>query len=174
MSRENDDDMTIEDPLAGVDAERTILHRGSSPQRTPAGATAWVEGSEGLEGRNSAPANLLAFVRCRPERDAAEELGLSRKQIQRLKGGYWPQEPRKILEAWSAYRGRGGATANRWVLRCVYPDGVVRQGRHVYTAQQLGARVGELVAVARSVDGALIAQPLQPPMERFALERVKA
>jgi len=120
------------------------------------------------------PTDLADFVRGLSVRQVAQCLQVGHSTAQRLRNGYWPADPRKILEAWSAYRGRGGATAKRWVLRCVYPGGVVRQGRHVYTAQQLGMRVGELVAVARSVDGGLIVQPLELPLQRFALSRVGA
>ena len=171
MKTENE--LNIEEPVAGVYAPGDELARPCGADCGLGVASGCMNPEKPSASLTSVPADLQVFVRSLPVRDVARQLGLATGTVGRLRKGYWPADPSKILKAWAAYRGRGGATSKRWVLRCVYAGGLLRQGKYVYTAQQLGARVGELLAVARSVDGALIAQPLQPPMERFALQRVE-
>lgn len=169
-----DHDIKNEEPVSSANAERNDLPMGSSRVRRAVGASVPPGPKSAAKGAHSMPAELTDFVRSCTVSEVASALQVDRRTVQRLRNGYWPVDSRKLRAAWSAYKGRTGITAKRWVLRCVYPGGLLRQGRHAYTAQQLGARVGELLAVARSVDGALIAQPLQPPMERFALQRLEA
>ena len=169
-----DNDMDIEDPVAGADAPENELEQGCGHFRECGGAVASAGVDSGSSGLQLVPSELVEFIRSGSVRDVVRALHLGIGTVHRLRTGYWPTDPRRLLNAWSAYKGRTGTTATRWVLRCVYPGGVVRQGRHVYTAQQLGMRVGELVAVARSVDGGLIVQPLELPLQRFALSRVEA
>lgn len=164
-----DNDLNIEGPLLCADAAMNDLDAGCRRSDGMGGISAASGSDIASCGLLQPPAELAEFVRNSSVRDAVQALQLAQGTVHRLRNGYWPSDARKILRAWEAYKGRTGATAKRWVLRCVYPGGVVRQGRHVYTAQQLGVRVGELVAVARSVDGGLIAQPLELPLERFAL-----
>jgi len=136
--------------------------------------TAWVDTSaatcpvEALIGPDSAPPDLLAFVRVRPVREAAKCLNLSRGTVHNLQKGYWPADPRKILQGWDAYKGRSVARATSWFIRRVSADGL-RHGGKLYVAPQLAGRAGELLAVARAADGALLAQSLELPAERFTL-----
>lgn len=119
----------------------------------------------------SAPPDLLDFVRSRPCRVAAGALGLARSQVQRLAVGYWPSDPRRTLAAWSAYRVRSAV----WRLRRVR-DGaagpVVREGCGIYTAPALLGRAGQQVLITL-IEGILMAQTLDPPVERFTLMRLE-
>jgi hypothetical protein len=117
---------------------------------------------------------LLAFVRSLPVSDAVRALGLAAGTISRLRHGYWPSDSRKIIKAWERYRAQRGVVASSWFMRRVRPGGVVcHAGRH-YTALQLAARTGELLAVARAADGGLLAQTLNLPAERLLLAPVAA
>jgi len=117
---------------------------------------------------------LLEFVRAQAVRDGAAALGLGRGTVHRLCLGYWPSDPRKIMQAWSAYKGRSGVVASSWFLRRVRPGGLVRHAGQDYTGQQLAARTGELLAVARAGGGNLLAQTLELPSERLPLQPVGA
>jgi hypothetical protein len=118
----------------------------------------------------SAPVDLLAFVRACPVRESARVLGLSVGTIHRLLGGYWPRDPRRILMAWSRFKGRESLRATSWFLRRVRGGMVVHAGQ-CFGARDLAGRDGELIAVARTPDGALIAVALDAPAARFVLVR---
>lgn len=125
-------------------------------------------GFEAASGPISAPADLLAFVKVRPVREAATCLNLSRGTVHNLQKGYWPADPRKIMQGWDAYKGRSVQRATSWFIRRVAPDGL-RHGGKLYAAPQLAGRAGELLAVARAANGGLLAQSLELPAERFTL-----
>jgi hypothetical protein len=124
---------------------------------------------DGLYGPPAIPTDLLVFLRGTPTRQAAVDLGLAKGTIHRLSHGYWPDDPRKIMRAWSAYKAARGVVASGWFLRRVYPGGVIRHARHQYTAAVLPARVGQLLAVSCAAGGGLLAQTLDLPAERLAL-----
>lgn len=106
--------------------------------------------------------------------EAVEALGVSRPQVNRLRKGYWPVDSRKIMAAWVAYQGRSAAVASSWFLRRVQSGALVRQGAQVYTGPRLGEHVGKLLALARTVDGGLVAQTLGGQPRLMVLERVEA
>lgn len=120
-------------------------------------------------GPDSMPADLQEFVRAQPVRDAAQALRLSLGTVHRLVQGYWPSDPRKIVQAWSAYKGRAGHLASSWFLRRVRSGGLISHAGQQWTAPGLAIRAGELLAVARADDGSLLAQTLGLPAERLAL-----
>lgn len=120
----------------------------------------------------SAPADLMAFVAALSEREGARALGLSRGSVGRLRQGYWPDDPRKLLTAWQRYKARQARAVGGWFLRKVYPGGLVRHAGHTYTATGLAAHTGQLLAVTRAADGGLLAQTLNLPAERIALAPV--
>lgn len=117
----------------------------------------------------AAPADLLDFVHAQSVRESANALRLSLGTIHRLVQGYWPADPRKILQAWSAYKGRAGRIASSWFLRRVRSGGIVCHAGKQWSGQRLATRVGELLAVARAEDGGLLAQTLELPPERLPL-----
>jgi hypothetical protein len=123
-----------------------------------------------LETVLSAPADLLAFVRGRPVREAARQLGLALGTIDRLRTGYWPTDARRILAAWSRYKCRDALRDTSWFLRRVRSGMVVHAG-HRFGARDLAGRDGELIAVARTPGGELIAVALDAPAARFILVR---
>lgn len=124
---------------------------------------------KGPSGPQSAPADLLAFVRAHQVSVAARALGLSRRTVTRLAAGYWPANHAQVMRAWVAYTGRTAAPASRWFLRLVRSGGVVCHGGRTYTGHDLGVRVGQLVAVARAAEGGLLAQTLELPVNRLPL-----
>lgn len=151
---------------------RGELGRGCGRERGPGATSGSPTPSKRASGLNSAPSELLAFIAGRSERDAARELGLSKGSVGRLRAGYWPADPRKVLAAWQRHQGDRAARASAWFLRRVYPGGVVRHaGRH-YTAAGLGARTGQLLAVARAGGDGLLAQALEQPVERLVLSAI--
>ena len=117
-----------------------------------------------------APADLLDFVRGTPVAQAVRELALAQGTVHRLRCGYWPADPRKILRAWERYKARRSVVASSWFVRRVYPGGVVRHAGRAYTALALAPRVGQILAVTRTADGPLLAQTLELPAERVALQ----
>ena len=139
------------------------------PDKVLGNTSAAVAPVGGLCGPAFAPDGLLDFVRAQSVRDAAAALGLSRGTVHELRKGYWPADPRKIVQAWSAYQGRAGVVASSWFLRRVRPGGVVRHAMLDYTAHQLAARTGHKLAVTRSNDGSLLAQTLELPSARMPL-----
>lgn len=124
-----------------------------------------------LIGPNSAPPDLLAFVRTHAVREAASCLGLSRGTVYNLQKGYWPADCRNLLDAWQSYKGRTVKRSTSWFLRRVSAEGV-RHGGKFYSSPYLAGREGELIAVARSAEGDLLAVSLELPTERFLLVRV--
>ena len=142
---------------------------------TPTSACAGVAGvcaspypENRATGLQSAPADLLHFLRAAAVVDVARELGLTRGTVYRLRDGYWPAEPRKILQAWARHLAQRGVV-HSWFLRRVRADGLVRHAGLDFTAPSLPARVGQMLALARAADGSLIAQTLELPAERFVL-----
>lgn len=122
------------------------------------------------QGRLSAPGDLVSFVRERTTSDVRQALGVGQSTVMRLRAGYWPRDARKLLAAWAAYKGRSAAQQSRWFLRRVQCGGLVQHAGASYSAHGLAARHGETLAVARSSAG-LLAQTLELPSQRFALER---
>lgn len=151
-----------------------IIHLGpTSAANAGGGICAGPASSRRPSGPLSAPPDLLVFVRSLPVSDAVRALGLAAGTISRLRHGYWPADSRKIVKAWELYRARRGVVASSWFLRRVRPGGVVcHAGRH-YTALQLAARTGQLLAVAREAAGGLVAQTLELPAERLPLAPVQ-
>ena len=150
-------------------ASMNDLDRAASAACGVVSTSASPKGSERSYGPESMPADLLEFVRAQSVRDAANALRLSLGTVHRLVKGYWPQDPRKIVQAWTAYKGRAGRLASSWFLRRVRAGGMVSHAGLQWTAPGLATRSGELLAVARAEDGALLAQTLELPAERLQL-----
>lgn len=142
---------------------------GCCPDNGLSNTSAAVAPVGGLCGPAFAPDGLLDFVRAQSVRDAAAALGLSRGTVHELRKGYWPADPRKIVQAWSAYQGRAGMVGTSWFIRRVRAGGVVRHAGQDFTAHELAARTGRMLAVTRSNDGSLLAQTLELPAERLPL-----
>lgn len=161
--------------VAYVDPSWDDLHTGTRGADGLGGISAAADRKNGSEADFSDWENLLAFVRGRAVREAAQLLGLERTTVHRLLRGYRPRDPRKIMKAWATYKGVEQRPASSWFLRRVRSGlvgggiGLVRHGRFEYTCPELGARVGELLAVARGHGGGLVAQTLQAPAERLVL-----
>lgn len=156
-------------PIAAMDTFDT----GCGPA-APVADTSTASGAcERSYGPLSAPSDLLAFVRAHPVRYVSDALCLSRGTVHNLLAGYWPADARKIMQAWDLYKGRHFKRSTSWFIRRVGADGLLRHGRQVYGAAQLASRAGELLAVARGADGALLAVALELPAERFPLQRVE-
>jgi hypothetical protein len=135
-----------------------------------AGTSVAANGSNRASGLKTAPPELLEFACAGSVRDAAHALGLSVGTVHQLRAGYWPEDPRRILRKWSEYKGRTGRIASSWFLRRVRAGGVVAHAGCDWGGVGLAQRVGELVAVARSPDGGLLAQTLELPAQRIPLE----
>lgn len=169
----DDNAMNLDGLVQGADSDRTNLVRPASREHGRGAATASPRAKNRSEGLQSAPPDLLAFLTDNTLSDAVEALRLSRPQIVRLRGGYWPTDARKITQAWDAFKGRHFVRSTSWFLRRVGADGLLRHGRHAYSAAKLASRAGELLAVARSADGALVAVALELPAERITLQRLE-
>lgn len=154
----------------GVDAAGNDLDGGTSRAAGLGGIRASLEPSGRLYGPPAAPTDLLHFVQGVTIAQAMRELALARGTVWRLRHGYWPEDPRKIAHAWDRYKVRHGVVVSSWFLRRVYPGGVVRHAGRDYTALQLAARTGQMLAVAREAQGQLLAQTLELPAERLPLE----
>lgn len=152
-----------------VDTRLPDLPAPLGADRHRAAATPAASAPDGSCGLQSAPADLLAFVRAHRPSEAARALGLSERTVSRLSQGYWPAHSRQVLHAWVAYTGRTAAPASRWFLRLVRRGGLVRHGRGLYTGHDLAVREGQLVAVARAAGGGLLAQTLELPITRLPL-----
>ena len=148
------------------DLDGATRHASAAGRATPLPA-----GREGSSGPFSAPADLLAFVRAHSVGEAMQALALSRGTVHRLRHGYWPPDARKITQAWQRYQASRAVVASSWFLRRVRAGGLVRHADADYSAPQLEARTGQLLAVARAGSGALIAQTLELPAQRLHLER---
>lgn len=122
-----------------------------------------------LHGPANAPMDLLNFVRERSMGEVTRALGMAHGTVHRLRHGYWPSDPRKIMQAWGRYKGRRSIVASSWFLRRVRAGGTVRHAGIDYTAPRLAARTGQMLAVARGADGCLLAQTLELPAERMLL-----
>ena len=145
------------------------LGAGCGPSSMLGSTSASVDGSRRLYGPDCAPPDLLHFLRESPLGAATRALGMAHGTVHRLRHGYWPSDPRKIMQAWSRYKGRRSIVASSWFIRRVRPGGTVRHAGQDYTAPRLAARTGQMLAVARSSDGGLIAQTLELPAERIPL-----
>ena len=78
------------------------LHRGRRADRAPGAADVRPAARTCLNGPQSeaaAPPDLLAWLRAQSVADAAQALGLSRRTVYRLQGGYWPADARKVAAA---------------------------------------------------------------------------
>ena len=148
------------------------LDRPASRANGAVSTCASPSGSDRSYGPDSMPADLLEFVRAQSVRDAANALRLSLGTVHRLVKGYWPADPRKILQAWTAHKGRAGRIASSWFLRRVRTGGMVSHAGQQWSAPGLATRTGQLLAVARADDGALLAQTLDLPAERLQLAQV--
>jgi len=124
----------------------------------------------GACGTQSMPPDLLAFVRQHSTRRAAAALNLSLGQVHYLAHGGWPDDPRRTLAAWNAYKTRSAV----WRLRRVRQDSrglYVRERGETFTAPALAGRTGQQILITTQTDG-LLAQTLDAPVDRFTLARV--
>ena len=142
---------------------------GCGPGNAPGDTCAGVTPVAGLCGPAFAPQDLLNFVRAQSVRDAAQDLGLSRGTVHELRKGYWPADPRKILQAWGRHKASRSVVGSSWFMRRVRPGGLVRHAGADFTAPRLAARTGAFLAVTRTADGSLLAQTLDLPAERLPL-----
>ena len=152
-----------------ADAALPVLPRPTGAERRSGGATPAPRPSNRSKGLKSAPAELLCFVRSESPSVAARKLGVSRRTVNRIAAGYWPSNDAELLRAWAVCEGVAAGRKTRWFLRKVHPGGLVRHSPLVYTGHGLDARVGELVAVARTEGGGLVAQTLEQPVVRLQL-----
>ena len=155
--------------MMAANAPLDTFDAGCGPGNAPGDTCAGVTPVAGLCGPAFAPQDLLDFVRAQSVRDAAHALGLSRGTVHELRKGYWPADPRKIMQAWSAYQGRAGVVGTSWFIRRVRPGGMVRHAGQYFTAHELAARTGHMLAVTRAADGSLLAQTLALPAQRLPL-----
>lgn len=153
-----------------VDAPMNDLDRAPRAAMGVASTSARPAPENRSYGPQSAPPDLLEFVRAQPVREAANALRLSPGTVYRLIQGYWPSDPRKVVQAWSAHKARAGRIASSWFLRRIRSGGWVSHAGKCWTAPGLATRTGELLAVARAEDGALLAQTLDLPAERLKLQ----
>lgn len=158
-------------PLPAGNGDLCDLARGRSPVDGAGHTFSCLGLSNGANGLQSQPADLAAFVRSHSNRAVAAVLGVGQGTVTRLKQGYWPADSRKIVQAWSAYKGRNVQLSTSWFMRRVAADGGLHHGGKRYQALQLAGRAGELLAVARAAEGGLLAQTLELPAERFVLAR---
>lgn len=153
-----------------ANASMNDLEGGTGAALGSVSTSASPDASARSYGPNSMPVDLLEFVRAQSVRDAANALRLSVGTVYRLVEGYWPRDPRKIIQAWNAHKARAGRITSSWFLRRVRAGGVVSHAKQQWTAPGLATRTGELLAVARADAGALLAQTLELPAERMQLE----
>lgn len=158
-------------PLPAGNASLCDLERGRSRVDGVGNTFSCPAPSDGLYGPKSQPPELASFVRSHSSRAVAAALGVGQGTVTRLRGGYWPADPRKIVQAWNAYKGQTVKRSTSWFLRRVSADGV-RHGGKFYSSPYLAGREGELIAVARSAEGDFLAVSLELPTERFLLGRV--
>ena len=145
------------------------LERGSSPSDDEGGTCARVSPRKRLHGPDLAPADLLHFLRENPIGDVTRALGLAKGTVHRLRHGYWPADPRKILQAWGRHQASRGVTGTSWFIRRVRAGGLVRHAGVDFSAPRLAARTGAMLAVTRTADGSLLAQTLELPSQRLPL-----
>lgn len=148
----------------------TDLHRGTRRAAGGGNTSGAAPRKNELQPPKYCPPDLLAFVRCKTLTESVAALGLDRAQINRLRKGYWPRDPRRTLAAWDGWRKASHSCVTNWLLRRVRSSGVVCWGSRCYGAAALAWREGQLVACARMEDGSLAAQSLDAPVERLVLE----
>lgn len=146
------------------------LHTGTRAAKGAGGTGARQEGVGAPGARFCVPSDLAAFVVAHTVTEVAAALGMSRHTAYRLREGYWPRDVRAILSHWDGYKGRSAQQQGRWLLRRVYPGGAVLHAGRTWSARGLAVRVGQSLAVARTVDGVLLAQTLDLPAQRLVLE----
>ena len=146
-----------------------ILDRAPSAANAVGGTHASPAPKNRSNALESAPADLMHFLRETSVGDVARDLGLTRGTVYRLRDGYWPADPSKFLQAWGRYKASRSIVDSSWFLRRVRAGGLVRHAGLDFTAPSLPARVGQMLAVARAADGSLLAQTLELPAERIAL-----
>lgn len=162
----------MERSMANESPALDVLDRGASAERTAGGTSGSPAAKNRATGRKSAPPELLAFVRLESVTTAAGALGLTRQTIYRLREGYWPRNADKIMAAWRTCQGELADRASRWVMRRVYPGGMVLHARRWWTADGLAGRTDQSLALARTSEGQLLAQTLELPPERLLLREV--
>ncbi len=155
---------------AFVDASMNDFDAPCRAASAQVGTLGAVSAQKPVCGPKMPPPELIEFASAGSVRQAAGALGLSLGTVHQLRAGYWPDDPRRILRAWSDYRGRTGRIASSWFLRRVRVGGVVAHAGLQWSGIGLTQRVGELVAVARMPGGALLAQTLEMPAQRLPLE----
>lgn len=143
--------------------------RGTRAAKAPVGVVHSPPAVGAVQGGFTPPGDLQAFVASKSVRDVADALGLSRGTAYNLQRGYWPQDARKLLAVWHAYKGRVAPQQTRWVLRRVSSSGNVGYGCRTWSAPALQARADQTVAVARIDDTRLLVQTIDLPAERFEL-----
>lgn len=123
----------------------------------------------GLGGPFAPPSDLLAFLRGQPERAAAQALGLSHGQVHKLKAGYWPTDPRRVLAAWGRHQAICGSGQGNDGVRRVQADGSVSVRGQRYGGA--GLVPGTLCLVRPQAGGLLQVEPLQAlaPLVLFPL-----
>ena len=140
-----------------------------SAQSSATHTSAYQEAKNAPEAVLSAPTDLLAFAKYAPERQVAQALGTSQRQVRRIKEGYWPANDRALRAAWDAYKGRISEQQSGWFLRRVHQGGQVCHAGSMWGAPCLAQRAGQTLAVARTARDGLLAQTLELPSERFVL-----
>lgn len=146
----------------------TDLERGTSPATVLGDTSPCPGGENALQAVCGARADLLGFVLRNSTAHVRLALGVGQSTVMRLRGGYWPNDARKLLAAWATYKGRTADQQSRWFLRRVQAGGVVAHAGQAFSAPGMDQRVGETLAVARSRAG-LLAQTLELPSQRFEL-----
>ena len=126
------------------------LERGCSPFADAGGTCASPAPCKRLQGPEFAPADLLLFLRENPIGDVTRALGLAKGTVHRLRHGYWPADPRKILQAWGRHKASRSVVGTSWFMRRVRPGGLVRHAGLDFTAPRLAARTGAFLAVTRT------------------------
>lgn len=133
--------------------------RARSAERAGAAPTPCARPCAGLGGPFAPPPDLLAFLRSQPERAAAQALGLSHGMVHKLKAGYWPTDPRRVLAAWGRHQAAFGSGQGNDGVRRVQADGSVSVRGARYGG--VGLVPGTLCLVYPQAGGTLQVQPLQ-------------
>jgi len=157
--------------MLNVDPSMDSLDMPASAFGHAGGASASPAAKKRPQSPKSAPDDLRHFMLAAPVVDVARELGLTRGTVYRLRDGYWPADPSRILQAWSRFKADRGVVQS-WFLRRVRGGGLVRHAGQQYSTPGLAVRVGQMLALARAADGSLLAQTLELPAERFVLAQL--
>ncbi len=150
----------------------TDLERGASPAAAPVGTSPCPKGENALQAVCGARAELLGFVLRNSTAHVRLALGVGQSTVMRLRGGYWPNDARKLVAAWESYKGRTASQQSRWFLRRVQAGGAVVHAGQAWGSPGLADRVGETLACARSSAGLLV-QTLELPSQRFELAQIE-